>query len=125
MLGAMSCEQFMSWDEVQSVLASGALSTAEVEQRFLQFIDKSESAISVRNFQLLVNQLDLMGVKREGRPTPPPPLNSQMPAATASLLRNTLSAHYLFDALSTDDISTLLTEMSLLLDKMRLETFFT
>jgi len=118
--GGMSCEQFMKWEEIENVVASGVLTAESIQHRFVQFIDKKPSGISERNFQLLVNQLDLSGVNKEGdnskgdgpHSRTPSQLNDQMSSATVFLLRSTLRAHYLFDALSAEDITALLADMS-------------
>lgn len=111
----MSLEQFMAWDEIQTVVASGNLSEADIKYRFSLFIDQGQFGLSARNFQLLVNQLDSMGTKEKHRRSS---LHAQvgelMSAEVASLLRSILIAHYLFDALTSDDIAGLIARMQLL-----------
>lgn len=113
MHSGMSCEQFMSWDEIQNVIELGKLTEAEIKDQFVLFIDKRQSGISVRNFQLLINQLDLMGFEeKESGNGVEVLLSDKMDESTISLLRSILTAHFLFDVLSSDDISNLLSDMT-------------
>lgn len=109
----MTCDQFMAWDEIRNIIDSGNLSESDIKDQFYLFIDKRQSGISVRNFQLLVNQLDLMGVKeKENRKDVEGMLSDKMSKSTITLLRSILTAHFLFDALSSEDVTSLLADMT-------------
>ena len=108
----MSCDQFMNWEEIQNIVDSRILPEWDIRYQFKLFVDMGNERLSKRNFQLLVNQIDLMGENEKNVDGKSGVFNSSMSEKTSLFLRSTLISHFLFDALSCEDITSLLGKMN-------------
>jgi hypothetical protein len=113
----MSYQQFMSWDEIKRIVESGQLTEEEIYTQFCLLINKEDTeSISLHNFPILINQLDLMGsIEQQHKQhvmEAKDALKSQQsdtkPESAVAALRTILTTHFLFDALSSEDIASLI-----------------